>query len=94
MTKFMRDFKSQVSCLPGPVKNDHVKETGKLLNEKSYEKSDIFHLKKTNNNFQPQSEGKKKHFNKNIQSNEYDVNPKISAKPGHIKNFFGSQIFN
>ncbi len=94
MSKFIKDFRSQVTCLPGPVKNNYFKETGKLLNEKSYEKSDIFFFKKNENNFQNQSEKKKKIFIRNTQSSENDVYQRKSIRPEHAKNFIESQIFN
>jgi len=94
MSKYIKDFKSQVTCLPGPVKNNDTKETGKLMSEKRFEKSDIFFSKKSGSVIPENTQKQKTIHKKNIQSNEMDIIcRKKSSRPENIKNIFESQIF-
>lgn len=94
MSKYIRDFKSQVTCLPGPAKHENTRETGRLGREKKQEPSDIFFLKKSSSivGEMPQN---KKIVRKNIESNEAEnlERKKKTVKPVHIRNVFESQIF-
>lgn len=92
VSKFIRDFKSQVMCLPGPVKNSEVKETGKLMSEKRQEKTDIFFSKKTEN-IPEKKTFKFLNVKKNMESREVEVVRRRSSRPDNIKNEFESQIF-
>ena len=90
MAKYNKDFRSQVTCLPGPVKNNDTKELGKLNSEKRQERTDIFFHKKTSA-YLP--EPKMKLVKKNIPSNEINAPRRKSSRPEHILNPFDSQIF-
>lgn len=93
VSKLIKDFKSQVECLPGPVKNNDVKETGKLMSEKRKEKSDIFFSRKSDTALPTEKTRKFVFTRKNKQSNEVEISKRKSARPEHIKNVFESQIF-
>ena len=89
MSKYIKDFKSQVTCLPGPVKNNDSKEIGKLMSDQRMIKTDIFFHKKSGD-FVPE---KKKFVKKNIGSNEVYVVHGKSTNSLASRNRNESQIF-
>ena len=90
-SKLIKDFKSNVACLPGPVKNNDSVEKGKLMSDKRLEKSDIFFSMKSNNILPPQP---KQGGNKtNIGSERKEEVRGKSARPDNIKNPYESSIF-
>lgn len=93
ISKYNKDHKSQVSCLPGPMKNSEVKTTGKLNSVERQARTDIFFSKKVSNFVLEKSEKKPKVVKKNIPSDEKEVFRRKSARPDHIRNPFESQIF-
>jgi hypothetical protein len=94
-TKVLRDYNSNISCLPGSKINEDKQRP--LIKNRKFLMSDIFNTNPPNNNYNTFKVSNKKIENMNRfwgQSNEEKKlieNPK-AHRPYHIKNAFVSQI--
>lgn len=100
--KVFKDYKSNISCLPGALINDEKKEKTRLVLQKKFENNQIFNLNdnNTNNNSFTYGGTLKKPENSldifGTTHNEKDIfeNSKKCKRPDGIRNLFKSQIGN
>ncbi len=100
--KVVRDYKSNVACLPGKLIHEEAMEKSRLVLAKKFENNNIFNFEesKSNNNYNTVYQGKSLRKSSSIlnvfdtTNNEkelFDKNKK-SRRPSGMRNMFESQI--
>lgn len=100
-SKIVKDFNSNISCLPGNFINSEQKEKLRMTSTKRFENNDIFNVNYSNNqnnnnhnviyNSFNVSNSKSKIFETSNNEKRLIENPK-SKRPDFIRNPFSSQI--